>query len=820
MFEIKSQAKDLAWYPPQFPKQGRLPTQATLVGKNCHQQESHELAYHQELCLAANRRVERPCCKTLHISLFFDGTGNNLNHDVYLSDPKHPTNIARLFRATIGTGYAGGAPEMKELLDSSDSVSDKYFKYYIPGVGTPFTEIGDLEYSTFGLAAANYGEDRINWALLRLIDTLQYVLTSQWMSNTASLDSIKAMNTTWARFGFGGAHNRYEEFTKQLKELDKKSELRRALAPAEPGKPKLLGIKLYVYGFSRGAAEARAFVKWLSELLPKPDAEGQKPEQCLAVNDLKIPISVEFLGLLDTVASVGVAHIAPVAEGHMAWADGTQELPDEATYGGLTKKCVHLVSAHEQRLCFPLDSIRRANGMYPVNSVEVVYPGMHSDLGGGYPPKDQGKAINDEDDIHDDSLLLSQIALQEVYAAAFSIGAPLKVPANSIPRDLVKDVWRIMPQDLNDQFLISPKLITRFNAWREVTLDLPFSPQEITAEKAAQFAPVPAGVTLESAIDNQIAWITAWRINRYADKTFLITPFYERATDKDSEPENLKASKKDYEDRVDKVKKIRQAQRVAQRPGAPAPILFPGTKDFDPDLAKTQLYQAAIEFGEDYREDHRSYTSVPHFVLETIPLTPIYLLRSDDVGRDFLLIKGTGKLHVQTLFPPQGEASNATQPSGLVRALFDDQVHDSRAWFLHYALGGREPWGSYFLYRMIYFGEKCNKELSLMTAAGNVAGALNPTKSVIFRFLPKSAKEKVSELMDATKTNVLKAEALDFNTQQPLAMVPDAGQVTAFTYVPGLVSHQQTQLIEQQQYEETQTMIALQRAKIESRQVS
>ncbi|KAF6656064.1 DUF2235 domain-containing protein, partial [Pantoea sp. EKM101V] len=69
-----------------------------------------------------------------------------------------------------------------------------------------------------------------------------------------------------------------------------------------------------------------------------------------AVGGLKIPLSVEFLGLLDTVASVGVAHIAPVAEGHMGWADGTQELPAEKVYGGLIKNCVHLVSSHEQRL--------------------------------------------------------------------------------------------------------------------------------------------------------------------------------------------------------------------------------------------------------------------------------------------------------------------------------------------------------------------------------------------------------------------------------------------------------------------------------------
>lgn len=45
--------------------------------------------------------------------------------------------------------------------------------------------------------------------------------------------------------------------------------------------------------------------------------------------DLKIPLNVEFLGLLDTVASVGIPHMAPIAEGHMGWADGSQELPEE-----------------------------------------------------------------------------------------------------------------------------------------------------------------------------------------------------------------------------------------------------------------------------------------------------------------------------------------------------------------------------------------------------------------------------------------------------------------------------------------------------------
>lgn len=94
----------------------------------------------------------------------------------------------------------------------------------------------------------------------------------------------------------------------------------------------------------------------------------------------------------------------------MGWADNAMELPDN----GLIKSCVHLVSAHEQRLCFPLDSICRHDGTYPSYAKEMVYPGMHSDIGGGYPPGDQGKAV-----ANNDGYLLSQIALHDIHAAAF-----------------------------------------------------------------------------------------------------------------------------------------------------------------------------------------------------------------------------------------------------------------------------------------------------------------------------------------------------------------------------------------------------------------
>ncbi|UAK20006.1 DUF2235 domain-containing protein [Kluyvera sp. CRP] len=780
---------DLVWYPPEFPVQGRLPSQAAMVGNNCGQQESLERSYRNTLCLVENKRVEMPCCKTVHISLFFDGTGNNLNNDLYLSDPKHPTNIARLFRATIGSGYAGGIGDSSALFDSNDAISGRYFKYYIPGVGTPFPEINDLDYTSWGLATAAKGEERINWGLLRILEALKFTLSQRWMNNAESREALDQMATSWASLGLTGSHNRYETFQNLLKDLS--ADLQKALTPTEPGKPKLLGIKLYIYGFSRGAAAARAFVNWLCELLPKPEEGKEKPEQCLAVGAVKVPISVEFLGLLDTVASVGVAHVAPVAEGHMSWADGTQALPDEKTYGGLIKHCVHLVSSHEQRLCFPLDSIRRANGKYPANSKEVVYPGMHSDIGGGYPPGDQGKANDNLD-----RFLLSQISLHEIFAAAFQAGAPLKVPKYSLPEDLKKDSWRQISPDIQLEFAISPDLVNRFNAWRELTLNLPPSTEKITDEQAAEYNPPRATVSLEKAFENQIAWITAWRVDRYAKGTMLVTPFYQRATDKDGLPGALEISrtKRDLEQGAVQA---RRKEKIANQPAEKMDelVLEPGVKDFDPDIAKTQLQQAAKEFGEDYRQQLRSPTSFGQLVLAAIPRNSIFMLNIDDGPREYALIKSSAETKVATLFPPLGEASNADTPAGLVRALFDDQVHDSRAWFMHYALGTREPWGSYFLYRMIYFGKNCNKSLSPLTIAGDVVGAATLVGGVIFSFKQKGTAAKLAGLAGTAGLLSLESQAVDYLTGMTIPMLDNADSLKAFTTEPGTVTAQQTESI-------------------------
>ncbi len=723
------------WYPPQFPLQGRLPGRTIQVHKNVERQREQERNYQDEMSVAAGRRVMPPCCKTLHITLCFDGTGNNLNNDFFLSNPKHPTNIARMFRASIGDGYAGGVGEAAVaagMVDLPGTGSGQYFKYYMPGVGTPFPEVGDLNYGIPGLALATYGEERINWGLMMIIDALRRLVLLPKQDHQTLMAAVQSMGTPFANEAPLGKSNRRNGFYAQLAPL--LPQLRTAMTPT-PGQSRLLGIKLYVYGFSRGASAARALVSWLNELLSV--SEGKRG---LRVGDETLPISVEYLGLLDTVASVGVADIVPGADGHMGWADGNQELPE----GDLIKRCLHLVASHEQRLCFPLESIRRKGGDYPVNSLEVIYPGVHSDQGGGYPPGDQGKAVG-----RDDRLLLSQIALNDLYADAFAHGAPLKVPPASLPKEISHELWRAMETDVEVAFGVSLVLINRFNAWRQATLGVTPSTKPLTTEQNERYEPQQAASTVEQALRDQMGWITAWRIDRYAFSSLLQTPFYKAASDKHANETALKAAKAKRKEEQEAIEKARSHQLAREylNPASKQPLM-PGLKDFDPDIAQTQLREAAEEFGEHFRGPGVLRDATMRVARLVHPPTMIAHLLTAEARAEREQMRAAGVSKLRQLFPRPAnyfnrvddgrrgdvdEARNATQPEGLLRALFDEQVHDSRAWFLYSS--GREPFASYFHERMVFFGDVSRRDLALYSQDGTqlVADSKRPDTSDVAR---------------------------------------------------------------------------------------
>jgi Uncharacterized alpha/beta hydrolase domain (DUF2235) len=365
--------------------------------------------------------TDTPCQQQLTISFFFDGTGNNKDIDTPL---KKSSNVSRLWEA------------------HQDDSPTTIIPVYIPGVGTPFPEIGDKG-GNMGMAFGTGGGGRLDYAMQR---------------------------------------------------FDK--ELTKAEARAKNPTNKIKGIHIAIFGFSRGAAEARAFAIRLHQRL-----QGRGNNWVLAGKNY--PVRVYFMGLFDTVASVGMSNAARRSdrikigtvvgvgaatlvnpglgaivggvlvrmdnEGHNDWASELRIPPS-------VQKCVHYVAAHEVRQSFPLDTVRvasednRRSAFYPAQCSEVVYPGVHSNVGGGYELGEQGRS-----DKHDAQL--SQVPLLNMFREAVKAGVPM-TPMHK------------MKPEVRDLFAQSPALLERYSKY-------------IAAAK-------PSGAVEQQAAQH-LYWLYRWR---------------------------------------------------------------------------------------------------------------------------------------------------------------------------------------------------------------------------------------------------------------------------------------------------------------------
>ncbi len=334
------------------------------------------------------------CSGQVFVGLFFDGTGNNLVAD-YKAPPveecKH-SNVVRLFHTF------------------RDEPEKGYLPHYIPGVGTKFPKIGDDNTYLFkknrGAIGGERGEARIVWGLLQLLNSPHIYVTDAPLI----LDDVAAnIANTLASSGSPAAQRRMALCTWQDK----------LAAALKNRKPTVEQINVSVFGFSRGAAEARVFVNWLFEVC-KQEGGGW--------TFAGIPIRLQFLGIFDTVASVGLANLSDsgTLAGHQGWADNTLEI------NPAVERCVHFVAGHEVRACFPLDSVR-VKSDYPANAMEVMYPGAHSDVGGGYAPKDLGVSPAPD-------AFMSIIPGKRMYEEAIDAGVPLKEWEHQLEERFRKDL--------------------------------------------------------------------------------------------------------------------------------------------------------------------------------------------------------------------------------------------------------------------------------------------------------------------------------------------------------------------------------------------
>lgn len=309
-----------------------------------------------------------------------------------------------------------------------------------------------------------------------------------------------------------------------------------------------------------------------------------------------------------------------------------------------------------------------------------------------------------------------------MYYSAFQSGAPLKIPEDALPNTLSSEKWRVMPANFISEFIVSDVLISRFNAWRELTLNLSSSKVEDSGD-VLQFNPIRASSNIINALDNQLSWITAWRIGRYTNGAYKSQSFYASSgvewQNKDSDPDVFAVSKEAHERKQKEIenKRLRVIvdNRFQNKKFIPLP---PGPKDFDPAIAQVQLRQAAEEFNADYQSKPRPATGNWKYIVSQQLSNVMYAFSENDFSAEYDRIKNSGDNKFNKLFPLQSAGEADQSPESLVRALFDDQIHDSRAWFMQATFGDREPWGSYFLYRMIYFGELMSKNVSLIAKYG------------------------------------------------------------------------------------------------------
>lgn len=128
-----------------------------------------------------------------------------------------------------------------------------------------------------------------------------------------------------------------------------------------------------IFGFSRGAAAARHFAN-------RVQSEDQAIIDAISsgLGDYRYrgaPAgSSRFIGILDTVAAIGT-----LANGLSTHSADTGEV-NIRLRPGVAQKVFHITARHECRYNFALNSVSPA---WP----ELAFPGVHSDIGGGYLPQ-------------------------------------------------------------------------------------------------------------------------------------------------------------------------------------------------------------------------------------------------------------------------------------------------------------------------------------------------------------------------------------------------------------------------------------------------
>ncbi len=419
----------------------------------------------------------RACSANLFFGFFFDGTRNNYELAAKSGDQ---SNVARMYDIFPGRG-------VPKVLDGvvwkyRPERYSNFFRVYIPGVASPFDQVSDSGtgwVKTLGGAMGYKGGDRIVWALVQAINNVNRYFHGQplvqpaeatRLANTISLSREARDMMTKKKVPQVEGKKKYlieprlqfERLIRRLHASVSQHWIKNGAPPAKKDPGIVSRIHISIFGFSRGATQARAFTNWLDSLCGLDAMVRGEGTSSLG----GFPVEFDFLGIFDTVASVGTGNtlgnlrLFKDADGHGAWADAE----DSLRIPGCVKRCVHLVAGHELRRSFPCDSVS-VGSILPANASEIVFPGVHSDVGGGYEPRQQGKG---QDPSGAD--MLSRIPLLFMYKQARLAGVPLKL-------ELADEVAQ-------NKFAIAAQTIKDFNAYLSACTKRSGSLTDILREQA------------------------------------------------------------------------------------------------------------------------------------------------------------------------------------------------------------------------------------------------------------------------------------------------------------------------------------------------
>ncbi|MDR3428735.1 DUF2235 domain-containing protein [Silvimonas sp.] len=471
------------------------------------------------------------CPQMIFVNLFFDGTANHRSFD---RRGGSYTNVARLFEAS--EGLSPGAALAEQNASAALTGEERRYKFYLQGVGTQFRELGEDAYSTLGKGTAVGFGMRVGWAYTRVLNAVYHAITRS-TNPLFSNDEARTAATWWDVQRTGMSVRRalsgplliaYDYAAGRNLIADKLAKL--AKTQQQAPKNKQVGkVWISAFGFSRGAAGARVFVSQLMK-------EWGTSQKLAGVIDYE----VSFLGIFDTVASVGgVDGLRTVLgaegfDGHWAWCNkGALNVPPNVP-------CLHMVAINEQRRSFPLDTIRMGKE-YAAKHQEIGCPGVHSDVGGGYPPGDQGKARKSLLSTgapnsplgRNLSLKMGQIPLHYMYKAALEAGVPLRLKEQ-------------MSAELQADFRVDENLVKAVNDWISQTPD---------------FSDIEAALTY--GFKQSMAWHTL-----RAQKSDYITgkDFYKNAPESGAQRPVLQ---KQYEDKIRSLEKqqVKLSQQAQNQMG-------------------------------------------------------------------------------------------------------------------------------------------------------------------------------------------------------------------------------------------------------------